>query len=632
MLFRSLLRYRRPVIVALHLALAALSNYLAFWMRFDGDIPAHYQALWATTLPWLIAIRGVLFAPFRLYEGLWRYTGMWDLRNIIASVGGSTLAFAVVVHWGLGMTAYPRSVLIVDALLLVFFLGGMRLARRAYRDLGPLARAKGVLVFGAGDAGEMIVRDMKNNAFYDHRPIGFIDDDPAKVGLRIHGVPVLGTRDDLASVMARERPDEVLVAMPRAEPATVRGVVRALEPYKVRITTLPDLRAVLDGRVTVSQIRDLSVEDLLERAPVGFDPEPVRGFVRGRRVLVTGAGGSIGAELSRQIARCEPELLVLLDKAESALYEIDMELRPVLGDTARVPFLADVTSLTRMREVCARYRPDIVLHAAAYKHVPLVERYPEEAVVNNVVGTRRLAEVAVEHGVTSFVLISTDKAVNPTSVMGATKRVAELYVQAFARETASGPTSFCVTRFGNVLGSNGSVVPLFLKQIKARCPVTVTHPDMTRYFMTIPEAVQLVLRAATLGRGGDILVLDMGEQIRIVDMAHHLIRLSGLVPEEEIPIVFTGLRPGEKLYEELIGVDEQMEPSGVEGILRVHPAWRPRLRTLTEQIDELERLAGQGATRDIVELLGEIVPTFRPGAGFAQPVGRLGDVGEGPVV
>jgi len=610
---RRFLRFRRPFIVILHLVLVAFANYAAFWLRFDGDIPDHYRTVWLVTCPWLIGIRAVMFIPFRLYEGLWRYTGIYDLRNIIGSVLVSTAAFWVGVRLGFGLSHYPRSIFIIDTVLLVFFLGGIRLSRRIVRELGQGRRDKKVLIFGAGDAGEMIVRDMKNNPFYDYEPVGFVDDDARKVGFRIHGVPVLGTRADLPAIMARARPDEMLIAMPRATPATVRGVVNALEHFKVRITTLPNLRDLLDDRVTVSQIRNLALEDLLERAPVGLDLEPVRRFVEGKRVLVTGAGGSIGTELCRQIARCEPEALILLDKAETALYEIDLEIAETLPPDRRLACLGDIKSVARMRDLFIRYAPTIVFHAAAYKHVPLMEEHPQEAVLNNIIATCRLGELAIQHGVHAFVLISTDKAVNPTSVMGATKRVAELYALARGGRPTSRSTSFCVTRFGNVLGSNGSVVPLFLRQIKEGRPVTVTHPDVTRYFMTIREAVQLVLRAAAIGRAGDILVLDMGEQIRVLDMAHHLIRLSGFVPHDEVPIVFTGLRPGEKLYEELVGADEVAVPSGVEKIMRVRPVEIPDLETLAAQIADLERLAIKGASEDISRLLQEIVPSYKSG-------------------
>jgi FlaA1/EpsC-like NDP-sugar epimerase len=600
--------YRRLWVVALHLAIVAASNYVAFWLRFEGDIPTDEIARFAQMIGWLVAIRGLTFIPFRLYSGLWQYTGISDLCNIAMAVASSTSLFYVVQRWALQATGYSRSVFLIDSMVLIVLLGTIRLTKRivnlASRTRGP----KRVLIFGAGDAGEMIVRDMQNRS-YGYEPLGFIDDNPDKLGRRIHGVPVLGSRHDLVRVVATEHPHEILVAIPSADPSLVRGVVKLLQPFKVPITTLPSVRDILDGLVAVNQIRELTIEDLLPRTAIDLDLEPVRQLIAGKRVLVTGAGGSIGSELSRQVAALNPSSLVLLERYENSLYEVTNDLLDRFGAAAIRPVIGDVTDAKRVSQIMEEFRPHIIFHAAAHKHVPLMEHNPCEAVKNNIVGTATMAKAADRYGVERFIMISTDKAVNPSSVMGATKRVGELILQMMSRRSA---TRFATVRFGNVLGSNGSVIPRFLDQIKAGGPVTVTHPDIRRYFMLIPEAVQLVLHAAGLGEQGTVYVLDMGEQIKLVEMARNVIRLAGFVPEEDIPITFIGLRPGEKLFEELFGAEESSEPSAIPQIMRVRggPACDPQL--LESQISDLVAIAVRGEAAGVIRQLRKMLPTFEP--------------------
>ncbi len=600
---------RRPLMVVLHIVLIVLANYCAFWLRFDGAIPDKEFIWFAQMLPWLVAIRAVTFIPFQLYEGLWRYTSIWDLRNIILGVLTSTAGFYVLVHGILSLSGYPRSVFLVDAVLLICFLGGIRLIRRISRDIQPVSHDQRILIYGAGDAGEMLVRDLKHNSFHEYEPIGFVDDDPKKVGQRIHGVKVLGTRQAISAIIAKEQPHAVVVAIPRAEAATVRSVVKILEPFKIPIKTLPNLRDILGGKVELSQIRNLSIEDLLERAPVGLDATPLRSLISGKRVLVTGAGGSIGSELCRQILSFEPSCLILYERYENGLYAANLEISSAAKSCAIQAVVGDVTDERRLFAVMDEFKPHIVFHAAAHKHVPLMESNPCEAVKNNVLGTRLVLEAAERYGVERFILISTDKAVNPSSVMGACKRVGELLVRDAQCRATCGRV-FAGVRFGNVLGSNGSVVHLFRDQIKAGGPVTVTHQDIRRYFMLIPEAVHLVLHAAALAQGGEIFVLEMGEQIKVADMARNLIRLSGFVPEQEIAISFVGLRPGEKLYEELFEEGESVEPSAVRGILSVRPDPMQDLAWLKGEVEKLESLALEGKAGEAVLKLKVIVPTY----------------------
>ena len=605
--FQLLSKFRRPIIITFDLAIIVLANYLAFWLRFDGQIPSDATQLFLKTLPWLIVIRGIAFMVFRLNEGLWRYISIWDLKKIVGGTLAGTIAFYCLVNWGFGFIGYPRSIYIIDSILLIGFLCGIRLAVRLFRERKVLRKTKRVLIIGAGDAGENIVREMQTHSTSSYTPIGFVDDDLSKVGKRIHGVKVLGTRENLSEILHAQKLEEVLVALPGTNSQILREITAVLAPFNVRIKTLPNLGDILEGKVTISQIRDLAIEDLLQRPPVGLDPQPVRNLIDGKRILVTGAGGSIGSELCRQIVSLDPKALILYERHENSLYLIAGELSDRAHSCVVHEVLGDITDIPRLQETLKIFSPDIIFHAAAHKHVPLMESNPGEAFKNNVLGTRLVAEVAAQFGVERFVLVSTDKAVNPSSVMGATKRVAELVVHGMAGRSQ---TRFLTVRFGNVLGSNGSVVPRFQKQINAGGPVTVTHPEVRRYFMLIPEAVTLVLQAAALGEQGAIYVLEMGGQIKLVDLARNLIRLSGHVPEKNIPIQFIGLRPGEKLEEELVGEYERAVPSSVGKILRIQseksvdPTY---LKKILSKLDDLEILSHSPS---VIELLQELVPTF----------------------
>ena len=613
----AMMMNRRLCIVAVHAILVVIANYLAFWLRFDGNIPRQYWDMWRQTIPWLLAIRLLTFLPLHVYDGMWQYVGIRDLRSMAIGTLSSTALFCVLIRGVLRLPAYPRSVLFTDFMLLVVLLTGLRLARRLWREQRPNSGTRRVLIYGAGDAGEMILREMLNGGDRERLPVGFVDDDPTKVGRRIHGVPVLGTRRDLARITLEANPGEVLVAMPRAASEVLRAIVKALEPYKLPIKTVPRLRDILDGRVTLSQVQDLRVEDLLGRTPVGLDMEAAKQLIKGKRILITGAGGSIGSELCKQVLALEPSSLVLFERYENALWAVERSLVPGKGDVDLYPTIADATDEGRVADVLRQQRPHVIFHAAAHKHVPLMELNPCEAIKNNIKGTRIVSQAAIRHGVERLVLISSDKAVNPSSVMGATKRAAELLTMALAERTS---TCFVVVRFGNVIGSNGSVIPLFLDQIRSGGPVTITDPEVRRYFMLIPEAVQLVLQAAAFGENGAGYVLDMGAQIKVIDMARNLIRLSGFTPDVEIPITYIGLRPGEKLSEELVASDEAIEASGVPGIHRVRGASTTDYATLEQALLALEDRAERGDSSAVLQQLGTLVPTFRPSSEWESVV------------
>lgn len=612
MLTELILKYRRIVVLGVNLLLITAANLAAYLLRFDWIIPPEYLHTIVETLPLIIIIRLITFHFYEVNTGLWRYVSIRDLLQIIKGVVVSSAVISFIIYPALGLYSYPRSLLILDGILLVGLMGGIRVGIRLFREKSKfnLVERKPVLVYGAGDAGELLVRDMLNNS-YSYEPLGFIDDDKRKTGLRIHSVPVLGTGNDLNNLIKKYNPEEIIIAIPSAKPVQMRTIMNECKKHNVILKTLPSMHDVISGQVSVKHIRDISVEDLLFREPVSVNSENIKDLVYGKRVLVTGAAGSIGSELCRQILKYNPQHLVLYDRNENGLYQIDLELGAIHSRDIFSAVIGDICDVNRLYMKFKKFQPQIVFHAAAYKHVPLMEDNLVESVKNNVLGTWNLVEIVEQSGVETFVQISTDKAVNPTSMMGVSKRIAEMVSRHMNRSSA---TNFIVVRFGNVLGSNGSVVPLFKEQISKGGPITVTHPDIQRYFMTIPEAVQLVLQAAYIGKGGAVFVLDMGDPVKIVDLAKNLITLHGLVPERDIKIVFSGLRPGEKLYEELFDEDEKILATSHKKIFMAIPTTDDDMdsKWFFSKLIELKIDAIAGNKGHVIKKVIELVPSYQP--------------------
>ncbi|HEU6450299.1 MAG TPA: nucleoside-diphosphate sugar epimerase/dehydratase [Gemmatimonadaceae bacterium] len=566
-----LVRHRRPLILAGHAFIVAAAYAVAFLLRFDGPVPPDAVLAFELTVMPLVIIRLAVFAAYGLHRGFWRHFGHRDLIALAKAVAMGTVIFILALLAGSRLGPVPRSVVIMEAMLTFLLAGGSRLAVRSAREWFARRRAgerRPTIVIGAGAAAERLLRQLAHGdgVGLELRPVALLDDDPDKWSMSLHGVPVVGSVNRLEEAVQRFAAELVVIAIPRATPAELRRIVDLCLATKVEFKRLPSMREMLQGSARSGELAEVELEHLLVREPVAFDTELVARDLAGSVVLITGGAGSVGSELARQIARVGPSRIVLVEQAESALYFVHLELERTHPEITTVPIVADITNREAMARIFERHRPDHVYHAAAYKHVPMMESNAAEAVRNNVLGTLQVAECAARCGASKFVLISTDKAVRPSSVMGATKRVAERIVLGWP-SLRSSRTEFRAVRFGNVLGSEGSVVPLFRKQLARGGPLTVTHPDVRRYFMTLPEAAQLVLHAAALpSAAGRIAMLDMGEQIRILDLAENLVRLSGLEPYRDVPINFTGLRPGEKLHEELMSSVEHTVPSGVEKI------------------------------------------------------------------
>lgn len=594
-----------------------LAHVAAYLFRFEFSLNQTSIHQIQAVLLWLIPLKLVVFYFFGLYRGMWRYTSISDLWNLAqASLLSMLLGMAVTLYW-YRFVGFSRSVFLMDGVLTFLFTGGFRIIIRSYytRQVGirsifsHVVKKQGqkrVVIIGAGDAGEKVLREIQEDPGMKFAPVGFFDDDTAKRGRTIHGVPVVGSVSDIQRY--QDRFDEIIIAVPSATGDQMRRIVDLCEKTGTRVRTVPGIGELIEGKVSVKTIRDVTLGDLLGREEVCLDERKIREYLKDKRIMVTGAGGSIGSELVRQVCRYQPEALALLDFSEFNLFRVEMECRQQFGFIAVSSYLTDMRRKKIMDQVMKEFRPDVIFHAAAYKHVPIQENYSWEAVRNNVLGTRNMVELAREHKVQRFVLVSTDKAVRPTNVMGATKRVAELLTICL---NGNSSTHFMAVRFGNVIGSSGSALPLFQEQIARGGPVTVTHPEMTRFFMSIPEAAQLILQAGSMGEGGEIFILDMGKPIKILDMVHDLIRLSGFEPERDIPIQFIGVRPGEKLYEELITEGEGIVATNHDKIL-VLRGNSYNLRVLNTQIDELIDIATSFDATAIKEKLQEIVPEYTP--------------------
>jgi len=606
---------RRLLVFAVDTLLIAGAFFFAFLLRFDFTIPVQYHELVKDGLLIILLVKPLVFLFSGMYRSIWKYASLQDAIEILKVVTLSTLITSFLLFLFRDTRDVPRSIYLLDWFLLFALISSSRLVWRVYRELYFIPRyatGKRTLIVGAGDAGNLLLKEIRKERVAPYNIVGFLDDDPTKQGMRLGGVPVLGGLGRLRAVIRKERVEEVIIAIPSATGSVIRQIVDCCKKTRVKFKTLPSIKDIIDGSVAISQIKDVEIEDLLGRDPVVLNEAGISHYLTGKRVLVTGAAGSIGSEVCRQVARFKPAKIILFDNAETPLFFIEKELMASFPELPIVPVVADVRNRTRIEMVFEEFLPQVVFHAAAYKHVPMMEYNPVEAVTNNIIGTRELADVSHMFKVDNFVMISTDKAVNPTNIMGASKRAAEIYVQSLAQQSA---THFTTVRFGNVLGSNGSVIPIFKDQIAKGGPVTVTHRDVIRYFMTIPEATQLVLQAGCIGKGGEIFVLDMGEPVRIVDLAEELIRLSGFTPYEDIEIVFSGLRPGEKLFEELLIDGEGVKPT-IHPKIKVAEAVAIEHRAIVSALWVLHEHACAADVAAMLLALKQLVPEFTPKYSF----------------
>ncbi len=613
--FTSMFTRRRLIVFISDSLLIFLALCLAFLLRFDFTIPSQQLELFFECLLVVMIVKPLVFIVTGFYNSLWRYASVQDAVEILKGVTLSSVLAVAAVFFLRQFTPIPRSIFVLDWILLFALLAASRLVWRFWRETYVISRSgegPRTLIIGAGEAGSLLFKEISRQPHSAYNVCGFVDDDPDKKGMKLHGIPVLGAIKQLKSLIIANEIEDVIIAMPSADGKTIRQIMDLCKNANVTFKTLPSIGELIDGTLTVSQIKNVEIEDLLGREPVVLDRDLIGGYLTGKRVLVTGAGGSIGSEICRQVALFGPVKLILLDQAETPLYEIEKELLAKFPAVRILPLMADVRDRDKIMLEFEEYAPEVVFHAAAYKHVPMMEYNPAQAVMNNIFGSINIADAAHKFKVSNLVMISTDKAVNPTNVMGATKRAAEIYIQALSRGSN---TKFTTVRFGNVLGSSGSVIPLFKEQIANGGPVTVTDKRVIRYFMTISEATQLVLQAGSMGTGSEILVLDMGDPVRILDLAEELIRLSGLTPYEDIDIAVTGLRPGEKLFEELLIDGEGILPTAHKKI-KVLAAVHIEMAPVKEELARLHEVAQSNSIDELMESLKRLVPEFKPAYSF----------------
>jgi len=599
---------RKILMAILDIGIINISLYLSFSLRFENKIPLQYITLFRETHVVVTVIALCSFIFFNLYNRIWKYASVNELIAIVLATSFSSLT--VLGYTFMISKTFPRSIYILFWLLLTTFIGGSRFVLRTFNGVTPMLRrpegVRNVMVIGAGEAGSMVIQEFKRHPDLKMRPVVLIDDDVNKHGMRIHGVRVFGGRHIIPEMVQKKNIKEIVIAMPSIDRLQIREIVNICSETKCKLRILPGVYELLDGKVSVKRLRDVKIEDLLGREPVKINLEEISEYLKDKVVLVTGGGGSIGSELCRQIARFKPKELLIFDISENNIYNLEFDLKNLFPDLKYTALIGSIRDRARLEYIFDKYRPNVVFHAAAHKHVPLMELNATEAIKNNVFGTLNVAELADKYNAERFTLISTDKAVNPTNIMGASKRIAEIIIQMMSMKSS---TVFSAVRFGNVLGSEGSVVPLFKKQIESGGPVTVTHPEVIRYFMTIPEAVQLVIQAGAMAKGGEIFILDMGEPVKIADLARDMIRLSGLEPDVDIEIEYIGLRPGEKLYEELLLNEEGITATKYKKIYIAKPTFHNG-ETFEKELSNLKELLFN-SNAEVKDVIKRLVPNYK---------------------